>query len=187
MTERDIFSGRPRASPTRPPGPPTWTRPAAATPPCGRGSRRCSAPHDRPDSFLDAPAVAARPGRGPDASVPPDAGPGDGPTRTHGGRGRRRRRRARLPRPARPARLARPARALRGAGGARPGRLRHRLPGVRRRAAARGRGQGAGPAAGRHLAGPQAVPARGPVVGRRSGTRTSCRSTPSRSSRCRTW
>ena len=46
-------------------------------------------------------------------------------------------------------------------------------------AAARGRDQGAGPAAGRHLAGPQAVPARGPVLGRRFATRTSCRSTRS--------
>ena len=53
--------------------------------------------------------------------------------------------------------------------------------------AARGRGQGAGPAAGRHVAGPQAVPARGPLLAPRSGTRTSCRSTRSRSSRCRTW
>ena len=43
------------------------------------------------------------------------------------------------------------------------------------------------PQTGRHVAGPQAVPARGPVGGRRSGTRTSCRSTRSRSSRCRTW
>ena len=76
-----------------------------------------------------------------------------------------------------PARFARPHRALRGAASPRQGRLRHRLPGVRRRAAAGRRGQGDGPATGRHLAGPQAVPARGPHVGpgpareRRAGVR----------------
>ncbi len=99
----------------------------------------------------------------------------------------RERRLAGVPRPAAPPGLARPDRALRGARGPRPGRLRHRLPGLRRDAAARGRGQGAGAADGRHLARPQAVPARGPVARPRSGTRTSCRSTRSRSSRCRTW
>ena len=43
------------------------------------------------------------------------------------------------------------------------------------------------PQTGRHVAGPQALPARGPVLGRRSATRTSCRCTRSRSSRCPTW
>ena len=61
--------------------------------------------------------------------------------------------------------------------GPRPGRVRHRLPGVRRRAAPGGRDQGAVAGDGRHLAGPQAVPPRGPVVGpgpareRRAGLR----------------
>ncbi len=56
---------------------------------------------------------------------------------------------------------------LRGAGGARPRRLRHRAEGVRRAAAPRRRHQGPGPAAGRHLPGPQALPARGPRRRRR--------------------
>ncbi len=89
--------------------------------------------------------------------------------------------------PSTPSRFARPARALRGAAGARQGRLRHRLPGVRRDVAARGRVEGHGPAARRHCrplaSGSCARPGRPP----RSATRTWCRCTRSPSSRCPTW
>ena len=156
-----------------------------AAPP-GRGAAPGPRPSRAASSSSPPSSTWPRPGPRRHAGVRPGTGRAD---HAHRGRtaGERGRRRPGVPAAVHPARLARPDRALRGAAGPRPGRLRHRLPGVRRRAAARRRGQGAGPAAGRHLAGPQAVPARGPVVGRRSGTRTSCRSTRSGSSRCRTW
>ena len=72
---------------------------------------------------------------------------------------------SRFPATFRPARFARPDRPLRGAPGPRPGGLRHRLPGVRRGAPACGGAQGAGAGDRLHVAGPQALPARSPVVG----------------------
>ncbi len=132
--------------------------------------------HDQPDSLLDHPAVAPD-GTGFESTVAIE----------HEGGAGRRRDTARVPCAGHPARFARPDRALRGAPGPRPGRLRHRLPGVRRGAAPRRRGEGAVPADGRHLAGPQdgscARPGRPP----RFATRTWCRCTRSASSRCRTW
>src|SRR5262249_11012412 len=118
--------------------------------------------HGQPDSLLDAPAAAL-----------PD--PGLAATRSHGAPGaepagrptRPRREGARLPtvpRPAWPTRLTRPDWALRGARGARPRRVRDGLAGVRRGAATCRGGEGTGLPASRHLAGPEAVPPRGPVV-----------------------
>ena len=137
------------------------------------GSRRCSAPTTRPA------ASSARPRPwSPTRTTPTTRGPslrpgGAAPTPRPG-------RRADdlefLAPPSRPDSLGRIGHyevlEVLGKGG-----LRHRLSGLRRRAAAGGRGQGAGPAAGRHVARPQAVPARGPVVGpgpareRRAGLR----------------
>ena len=109
------------------------------------GSRRCSAPTtSRTASSTSRPSRRRQPDHGrhrrPDRPRTPAT-----PRRT-GGDDRTDDEPLGVPGPAHPARLARPDRALRGARGARPGRLRHRLPGLRRRAAARGRGQGAGPA-----------------------------------------
>ena len=96
-------------------------------------------------------------------------------------------RRPALPVAVHPARFPRPAGALRDAPGARQGRLRHRVPGLRRDAAARGRGQGDGPADRHAVPGAQALPARGPVLRRRFGTRTWCKCTRSANDLCPTW
>ena len=84
-------------------------------------------------------------------------------------------------------RLARPDRALRGAGSPRQGRVRHRVPGVRRDAAARRRDQGDGPASWPPPPRPASGSCARPGRPRPSGTRTWSPSTRSRSSRCPTW
>ena len=110
------------------------------------------------------------------------------PDHDAGRRGRGRRAAlARIPAAFLEAGIPRPLGPSRGAGGPRPGRLRHRGAGVRREAAAHGGHQGAVPATGVHLTGPQAVPARGPRRRPRPPRATSSRSMPSRSSRCLTW
>ena len=143
--------------------------------------------HDPADSFLGTPAA-----------VVPD------PDRCHpgacrqlrprrGGRTDARRRRrsddeaADVPGPVHPPRFARPARALRGARRCSARAASASSSGRSTRCSSAWSRSRSGPAAGRHLAGPQAVPARGPVVGRRSATRTWCRCTRSPSSRCPTW
>ena len=117
--------------------------------------------HDTAGSFLGSPAV-----------TPPEparvGNPGD---RQRGDPRRRRERGGRRPRflaAFDQARFPRPHRTLRGSRSPRQGRLRHRVPRLRRDAPARGRDQGAGPADGRHLTRPQTVSARGPVVGQGS-------------------
>ena len=61
--------------PTRRPGPPTWTGPAAAMPSCGPGSRRCSAPTTSRTASSTTRPCPPRPGHGPTQALSaPDAG-----------------------------------------------------------------------------------------------------------------
>ena len=128
--------------------------------------------HDKAGDFLERPAVAQIAGGAASAAGrhygldSRRAGPNRLPAPTEPG-DERRGRPARLPAAVHQARLARPAGALRSAGSARPRRLRHRPQGVRRDAAPRRRRQGHGPATGRHVPGPQTLPARGPRLRRR--------------------
>ena len=103
-------------------------RPAGAMPALRDRVEALLRSHDPAGSFLGTPAaVVPDRTRGDDGIrvLRPDAGP---PALT----GDEVRRRLHVPRPVHPARFARPDRALRGARGPRPGRLRHRVPGVRR-------------------------------------------------------
>ena len=197
MTEETSLSRPPSTCPTKPPEPLTWTRLAAATPGSAARSRRCCRRTIQRGEFPRTPGGRAVPRRRHRAHRSrrqrPSSRTPDATVATRGCRACRQQDREdesddlTFLHPVHPARLARPARALRGAPGARPGRLRHRLPGLRRDAAARGRGQGAWP----RRSPPRRPPASGfcarPGRRRRSGTRTWCRSTRSASSRCPTW
>ena len=130
--------------------------------------------------------VAIVPPSGSEHTLASDSGPGLVTARARRGRGRRAAL-ARIPGALLEAGVTRPIGPSRGAGGARPGRLRHRGAGLRRDAAARRGHQGAGPANWRPPRRPASGSCARPAPPPASGTRTSSRSMPSRSGRCLTW